>query len=339
MPISLICLKGGERSLTKRRDWTLTEKEKKVYENLKKQAERLLHFKKHHQSKRGTARYRAGIYEFCKHLAIYYKSQNFRNISDKHLESFVIESVKAGISSAAIKTDLAAIRKLHSLVSNSRNMLTSDNSKFNLKKRRTRGVDRAWTSEEIVRAKQLAKEMDRVHIFWAITITEFLGTRIEEVTALRRTQLKKAINTESLRLVNTKGGIPRDIPLNNGARSIFQTILATPSTTDTIFFGWHGWTHDQAMKSIQNWIANHRTSFMENVLTNDNPYQQSFDIDEMRPRITFHGLRHTFARREYEKRIKQGLSFQTARLQTAALLGHGRDEVTTIYLGKKEDQS
>jgi integrase/recombinase XerD len=49
---------------------------------------------------------------------------------------------------------------------------------------------------------------------------------------------------------------------------------------------------------------------------------------------TFHGLRHAYAREQYHERIDKGMSAREARQEVAELLGHGRDDVTRVYLGK-----
>ena len=47
-----------------------------------------------------------------------------------------------------------------------------------------------------------------------------------------------------------------------------------------------------------------------------------------------HGLRHSYARWQYEKGLESGMSAKEARLFVAEQLGHGRDDVTRVYLGK-----
>lgn len=73
-----------------------------------------------------------------------------------------------------------------------------------------------------------------------------------------------------------------------------------------------------AMKRLQCFIAYHRKKF----------------TDE---RITFHGLRHTYAHERYEQFIAEGCSEFDARRRVSELLGHHRDDVTRIYLGGEED--
>ena len=74
---------------------------------------------------------------------------------------------------------------------------------------------------------------------------------------------------------------------------------------------------ERAIKELQVFIYIHR------------PYVQ--DPDSTRP-MTFHGLRHTCVTEWYFQRIDAGASPYEARKECAKLLGHGRDDVTTIYL-------
>jgi len=55
------------------------------------------------------------------------------------------------------------------------------------------------------------------------------------------------------------------------------------------------------------------------------------DPGSTRP-MTFHGLRHTCAAEWYKKYIESGDSELQAREKVSNLLGHGRDDVTRIYL-------
>jgi len=55
------------------------------------------------------------------------------------------------------------------------------------------------------------------------------------------------------------------------------------------------------------------------------------DPGSTRP-MTFHGLRHTCAAEWYKQYIDAGDSEYQARKKVAKLLGHGRDDVTRIYL-------
>src|SRR5690625_5118767 len=140
-----------------KRNWDMTEKQENIYENLWEQVHKTLDWRTHHQGRRGNERYREGLRAFSKHLAIHYQSKNFKNISDKHLISFVEASKNAKMGTSTIKTDLAAIRKLHSMLPKKRHHLTESNKAFQLEKRQLKGVDRAWTNQEVTKAYKHAQ--------------------------------------------------------------------------------------------------------------------------------------------------------------------------------------
>lgn len=279
----------------------MTKSQQNIYENLWEQVHRIFDWRTHHQGKRGTERYRNGVNAFCKHLAIKYRSKNFRNISDKHLASFVQVSQDAGISASIMKTDLSAIRKLHSMVQKTRYRLTSDNKELGVEQRKNVGIDRAWRDSEVSKAIDHAKVMGRKDVDWAIRCARTLGLRIEETTALTKTQIRAALTNGHIHLRKTKGGILRDVPLSDRAERVLREMLAN-GKNERIFIG-HGRTHTQAIKSIQNWVYNHREIFTEkqiSITEKDKNYQKQLQIDYERQNLTFHGLRHAFAREQYK---------------------------------------
>jgi len=46
-------------------------------------------------------------------------------------------------------------------------------------------------------------------------------------------------------------------------------------------------------------------------------------------------LRHAYARERYQERMDGGMEQKQARTEVAELLGHGRDDVTRVYLRRK----
>lgn len=312
----------------------MTETQQNIYQNLWEQVHKIFDWRTHHQGKRGTERYRDGVNAFCKHLAIVYRSKNFRNINDKHLVSFVEASQAAGISASTMKTDLSAIRKLHSMLPKKRyRVLTADNKKLGVKQRKSVGIDRAWKDSEFSKALDHTRIMGRKDVEWAIQCARSLGLRIEETTALTKTQIREALSNHYIHLTTTKGNIVRDLGLNNRAERVLREMLAN-GKNEKIFIK-HGRTHTQAIKSIQNWVYNHRNVFTEKqipVTKKDKIYQKQLQIDYERPNLTFHGLRHAFAREQYDNIRIDGKDPKIARKQVSEMLGHGRDDVTRIYL-------
>src|SRR5699024_1819268 len=173
------------------RDWIMTEKQQNNYNNLWEQAHKIFDWRTHHQARRGNERYRNGVSAFCKHLAIHYGSKNFKNINDKHLKSFVKASNESNISSRALKIDLAAIRRLHLMLPKKRlKQLRKDNSKLGAEKRQNTGLDRAWRKSGVSTAIEHTKVTGRPDVRWAIQCARSLGLRIEERTALTKSQRK-----------------------------------------------------------------------------------------------------------------------------------------------------
>lgn len=315
----------------RKREIELNEKQMRLYHQLEAQANKIFNFKTHIQGKRGTERYRGGVRPFLRFCAAKFGLRNIRNISDKHIAAFIEYSREANVAVSTLKTDLSAIRKLHEMIPNSRYRLSENHELNYTDQRKTRGVDRAWRDSEVKHAVNLAHQMNRYDVKWSIQLARNCGLRIEEVTALTKTQLRNALQKGYLELRTTKGGIPRDVPVSPEARNVFREILAH-ATQEKIFIR-HGKQHHQAFKSIQNWIYNHREYFQESY-QRDEGYIRDLRIDEERADLTFHGLRHAYAREQYEQRIGSGMSPSQARKEVAGLLGHGRDDVTRIYLGK-----
>src|SRR5699024_7971284 len=140
-------------------------------------------------------------------------------------------------------------------------------------------------NNEVSKALDHAKIMNRKDVQWSIQCARSLGLRIEEVTALTKSDLRNALTNGYVHLTKTKGGIKRDIPLNPGAERTFRDMVKN-AQQEKIFIE-HGRTHKQAMKSIQT-----------------------------------------------ENALKYTANLQEARQQVSTLLGHGRDDVTRIYLAK-----
>lgn len=114
--------------------------------------------------------------------------------------------------------------------------------------------------------------------------------------------------------MQSKGGLTRYVPINETIRITLRDMLEIIPRGQKLFVAPHDKTH-LAMKRLQCFIAYRRKEYTEN-------------------RITFHGLRHTYAHEQYDKFIKDGCSEYEARKKVSELLGHHRDDVTRIYLAE-----
>ena len=102
------------------------------------------------------------------------------------------------------------------------------------------------------------------------------------------------------------------MPTNKSIEIVLRNSLKDIKRGEKLFVRNYDKTH-LAMKRLQCFIAYHRKEFTEN-------------------RITFHGLRHTYAHEKYDEFIRSGKNDTKARRCVSELLGHHRDDVTRIYL-------
>ena len=86
---------------------------------------------------------------------------------------------------------------------------------------------------------------------------------------------------------------------------------------------------EKQIKSIQNWLSNHRYKFIDSDRTKT--VQQGYKPKSNR--ITFHGLRHSFEQ-QFEKEVEMAKD-PHAMKKISAQLGHYREAITKIYSDKK----
>lgn len=283
------------------------------YLNLMTQVDKL-----HRHNRQGSFKTRARYYEamqrFCRFLADAFRLERLANIAPKHIYSYATHLQEGGKATSTIKTDLAAIRFYHDLIPNARYELPS-NTDLNLQRRKFGEVDRTWSEAELNRmlacATKAGKE-DYVSIFY---LGRYAGLRIHECFRIDTATAAKAVKEKAL-TIKGKGGLVRTVPISNFLVSHLHFHLARTSRGHKLFVPDGKQTHE-AIKELQVFIWTYRTIAQ--------------DPDSTRP-MTFHGLRHTYAAEQYQKFIRTGRSPYEARLAVSKLLGHGRDDVTRIYL-------
>ena len=283
------------------------------YINLLAQAEKL---RRHNRqgSRKTKKRYFEAFKRFLRYLADTYKLEKIANISGKHLSAYVENMQERGFAAATIQTDLAAIRFWHDKISNPKYSLP-ENDELNLERRSYGGVDRAWSDDEIQRMILECRKMNRADFEACIIIARYCGFRIHEVmkidTATARAALKKGYIH-----IKGKGGLERDVPINEHVRAEFEKWLKLTLPGHKLFVPKNKKTHN-AINQLQKFIADHR--------------EATKDADSTR-KNTFHGLRYRFAGETYNREITKGQSKYKAMKHTSLLLGHRRAGVTKIYL-------
>ena len=285
----------------------------KQYQNLMSQLDRL-HRHNRQGSYRTRARYFQAMPRLCRFLANLYRLNRPAKSAPKHLVAYAAFLQDAGKAPSTIKTDLAAIRFYHDRMDHPRYELPG-NELLALPRRSFLGVDRTWSPAEFSRMLSYALELGREDIITVLHLGRYMALRIHECYRLDTAAAASALREDAL-TVKGKGGLVRTVPLPPILVPRLQRHLAEIPRGHKLFVPDGVPTH-QAIQELQAFIRVHR-AFAQ-------------DPDSTRP-MTFHGLRHTCAAQWYRESIQAGRTPYEARLAVSRLLGHGRDDVTKIYL-------
>lgn len=293
------------------------------YLNLMLQVDKL-----HRHNRQGSYQTRARYYEamqrFCRFLAEAFRLERLANIAPKHIYAYISYLQANGKSASTIKTDLSAIRFFHDRIPNPRYELPGNDALL-LQHRTFGGVDRTWSAGEFERMHTLAVRHGREDFASALLLGRFAGLRIHECFRIDTATAAKAVKENAL-TVKGKGGLIRTVPLAACLVERLQQDLKRTPRGHKLYVPDGQKTHE-AIKALQAFIWLNRSLVQ--------------DEGSTRP-MTFHGLRHTYASEKYQGFIAAGRTPYEARKAVSKLLGHGRDNVTRIYLaslkeGRKDD--
>lgn len=293
----------------------------KHYQNLLTQLDKL-----HRHNRQGSFRTKQRYYEamqrFCRFLAEQYRLERLANIAPKHIYAYVSYLQEQEKSASTIKTDLSAIRFFHDLIQQPRYELPA-NTDLLLQRRTFGEMDRTWSDSEFNRMLDFALESNREDYISILYLGRYAALRIHECFRIDTATAAKAIKENTL-TIKGKGGLVRTVPLTPLLVQRLQRHLRQTPRGHKLFVSDDQQTHE-AIKALQAFIYLYR------------PYAQDKGSD--RP-MTFHGLRHTCAAEWYKGFIQRGSNPYQARKSVSKLLGHGRDDVTRIYLAslKKSPQ-
>jgi integrase len=169
----------------------------------------------------------------------------------------------------------------------------------------------------VAKAIELGRE-DYATIF---CLARYAALRLHECFRIDTQIAAKAVRTGII-TIKGKGGLIRDVPINLSIEIELNKLLAVTPRGRKLFVAPDDKTH-LAMQRFEEFIRRHKPSIQ--------------DEGSTRP-MTFHGLRHTCAAEWYQQYRESGDSEYQARKKVAHLLGHGRDDVTKIYLASlRED--
>lgn len=290
------------------------------YLNLITQVDKL-----HRHNRQGSFQTRSRYYEamqrFCRFLAEAFRVERLANIAPKHIYAYVTYLQGQAKSASTIKTDLSAIRFYHDLIPRPRYRLPA-NCDLLLQRRTFGAVDRTWSEAEFSRMLACATRAGREDYVSILYLGRLAGLRIHECFRIDTATASKAIREHAI-IIKGKGGLVRTVPISRHLENHLQFHLSQTSRGSKLFVPKGKQTHE-AIKELQAFIWIHRTIAQ--------------DPDSTRP-MTFHGLRHTYAAEQYLNLIRAGRTPYEARKAVSKLLGHGRDDVTKIYLASLGEET
>ncbi len=295
------------------------------------------HAKKNSQS--GRAKYRSSCRQFAKFVNEKYKMQNIKNMTEKHIKTF-LEHRQATTEPKTWKNDLPALRYMHDRLKldgiktkmqhfpSNKTLQDKHGIEFPAGPKLGQNGDRAWTEKEINGAIEYARETGNQHMADMVQLCHTMGYRIAEVALASRTQAMNALkNDKNLYHIGkeAKNGRERDIPLSPAGREILSRLVQETPPGSRIFYNIEEQKSHLFINKCERWLANNKHNFVDK--DNQRWHHSGKDVD-----LTWHGLRYNFTQEKMEERQEQGMSWEQAAEKTMQDLGHNRDKDIFTYL-------
>ena len=151
----------------------------------------------------------------------------------------------------------------------------------------------------------------------ALYLARYAGLRIHECFRMDTAAAERALRKYAL-TVKGKGGKVRIVPIEDERITMMLQKLLDKTARGHKLLVPDGVPTDQAINGMQQFILRHRDAIC--------------DLTAPDRRITFHGLRHTYAAEKYTSLVNGGMTPLDAHFTVSRLLGHERPDVTDIYL-------
>ena len=231
--------------------------------------------------------------------------------------SYVLYLQDNGKSASTVKTDLAAIRFFHDKMSHPKYTLpTNSELGVELERRRFGQLDRTWSGPEFNRLLGKAMAENRDDFILALYLGRYMGLRIHECFRIDTAAAERALRENAL-TVKGKGGKVRTVPIEDERILMMLRKLLAQTERGHKLLVPDSMPTDRAINALELFINRYRNEVSDK------------DSDR---RLSFHGLRHTYAAEQYTKLTEDGMSAIDAHYAVSRLLGHERADVTNIYL-------
>lgn len=194
--------------------------------------------------------------------------------------------------------------------------------------------DRAFLPKEFDEMIKTAYSMKRYDVIIVAYLGRYFGLRFEEAVTLRLHQLEDAVRYKQLHLTNTKGGRPRDVPVD---RKIQENILHDlivylrsngKKSKDYLICDNHKHSVKKEKASLQNWRTNHSNKFID-------PNRREYVRPDCKPRIkrpSWHNLRHLYFQENRRRLLAEGsMTERQVENEMSQRLGHNRIDVKKFY--------
>lgn len=251
-----------------------------------------------------------------------YKPSNIRNLQGKHVRALVENWKSSGLNAGTIKNRVSDLRWLSRKIDNPR-IVERENSSYGIERRQYVNND-----------KNIAKTLDNSalknisdpYVVQSLKLQEAFGLRREEAIKFQP-QLADRGSHIHLQGSWCKGGREREVPIRNEEqRKLLNEVKAFCKANGSNSLIPSALTYKQQLKSYE--YQTDKAGITEN-----------------------HGLRHAYAQARYKELTgrespKNGGSKSSelspqqkeidyqARMAISAELGHGREAITAVYLGR-----
>ena len=177
--------------------------------------------------------------------------------------------------------------------------------------------DRTWTNAEFGKLLGCAMAEGREDYILGLYLARYAGLRIHECFRMDTAAAERALRENAL-TVKGKGGKVRIVPIEDERITMMLQKLLDKTARGHKLLVPDGVPTDRAINGMQQFIIRNRDAICDPTAPDR--------------RITFHGLRHTYAAEKDKALINGGMTPLDAHFTVSRLLGHERPDVTDIYL-------